>query len=270
MVCVPAVWEIEKVNSGNPIFYLFSGITQEFLTLVLRWFLAGWDTNPSVFLSPPAKSNYSTQWTLVVPHEQNTDPKKKVFAPEDFPSQFSVAYYWKFTNLLTVLGVPSRCLLSPLNCGPCQQTVTHIPLCPHPQQLTNSSMMRPSGMTFHSTKKNLFVSTRSGSKCFPPPKPRTFSADRARIRESVTKPSTPIPSFSICVGKYHGSNASQGERLSWYLIAGWVFFLKPNLYSFIFPFLSFIRTERWLLCNFWWFDVRRHFYQDNQVKRTVR
>ena len=59
-------------------------------------------------------------------------------------------------------------------------------------------------MTFHSTKKeDLFLtsynsdnSTRSGSKHFSLPKPRTFSADRARIRESVTKSSTPIPSYS--------------------------------------------------------------------------
>ena len=109
----------------------------------------------------------------------NTDPKKKVFAPED-------SSQWPTTenSLLTVLGVPFRFLPSP-----------HIPLCPQPQQLTNSPMMRPSSMTFRSRKKivisyNSDDSTRSGSKHLSPPKPQTFSADRARIPEGVTKSST--------------------------------------------------------------------------------
>ena len=77
------------------------------------------------------------------------------------------------------------------------------------------AQLRPSGVTVHSTKKDLFVtsytsdnSTRSGSKHFPPPKPRSFSADWARIRESFTNSSTPIPSFNIHVGRYHGSTGS--------------------------------------------------------------
>ena len=51
-------------------------------------------------------------------------------------------------------------------------------------------------------------STRSGSKHFSPPNSRTSCIDGARLRESVTKSSTPISSFHICVGRYHGFEGS--------------------------------------------------------------
>ena len=76
----------------SPIFYLFSGITQEFLTSTAL-VSCGMRYESVCLPVPSGEIKLLDAVDADGTSRTDTDPKKMVFAPEDFPSQFSVAYY---------------------------------------------------------------------------------------------------------------------------------------------------------------------------------